>query len=101
MNARGVVYFQSAMLSALLDIFICWFTLPADLKIGICQKKGSVTNWREMSIQGTLMNHRKNFTLLICPILYKYNYKVVNSNNCTLSKIVLCKCYLTLEIYGA
>ena len=40
------------------------------------------------------------FTLLICPINYKYNYNLVNSNNKTLSKIVHCKCCLTSELYG-
>ena len=51
---------------------------------------------------GTLLHNWKIFTLLLCPIHYKYNYKMVLNivmHDCS-SKIDTCKYYPVLENYG-
>ena len=46
-------------------------------KLGNLHKNnGSKTNWQEISIRGILCFNKK-FTVLICPILHKYKYKIV------------------------
>ena len=65
------------------------------------KKNGSATNWRENVYPGyTYQSLKKLYLANLSKSFYKYNYKVVNSNNWALSKIVHCKCYLTSEIYG-
>ena len=74
--------------------------LPADLKNW--DLKSSDTNWQDVS---HFCITEKIFTLLICPILYKYNYEIVSSSSWTLASDVLskldnCKFYLTSDNYG-
>ena len=55
--------------------------------------RSTTINYMETEIESL-----KKLYMLICPIVYKYNYKVVNSNNWTLSKIVHCKCNVIQQI---
>ena len=51
--------------------FICWITLPADVKFGICKKKLVLWQIDEKCLQRAHLSITKNF------YHHKYNYKVV------------------------
>ena len=63
--------------------FICWITLPADLKIGICKKKKWFSDKLVRNVYPgyTYQSLKKLYLANLSKSFYKYNYKVVNSNN--------------------
>ena len=77
--------------------FICWITLPTDLKIEIWKIKKWV--WRQIGNKfpniGILLFPWKNVMLLVCQILDICNYEVLFDQ-----KMVTCKYYSSLENYG-